>query len=229
MLEVSSRLRWFHKEIFTFIQCGDELKTWCVLVLSVQSNLTNRVTSLGSRVIILFLRVMSLVPITNENLKLKLASDTTQLEFTLNQLFSYYGMKMDATIPREYAALKAMKYALYCSYLVFICLYRPTLFLESKEFETTSQAQSLPTHVVLNLLITKAHPAISMPHDAYNWSETKFSKWTDGQNEESILKAYDRCLDKYASEVAQRGEKEFCVEYPIMRDLISKRSKHLRG
>ncbi len=57
----------------------------------------------------LFLRVSTLIPIGNENLKLKLASDTTQLEFTINQLFNYYGMKMDAVIPREYAALKALK------------------------------------------------------------------------------------------------------------------------
>ncbi|KAL3899765.1 MAG: hypothetical protein SGCHY_001804 [Lobulomycetales sp.] len=79
IVELSRRkIPWMVQEVINRLNCGDDQKEW--------------VRALGARIVEFFLRHASLVCPLNDSGKLKLASDMTQLELGLAQLFAAAGM-----------------------------------------------------------------------------------------------------------------------------------------
>ena len=67
---------------------------------------------MGARVADFFLRHASLVRPMTEPVKMRLAGDMTQLEFTLNQWFTAGHMRLENDIRQSYRSLRAFKYVL---------------------------------------------------------------------------------------------------------------------
>jgi hypothetical protein len=68
-----------------------------------------RAVDLAVRLIHVFARNATMIKLLNEQVKLRLASDSTQLEFALNQLLSAYQIKLDTHAPAAYTLLKNFK------------------------------------------------------------------------------------------------------------------------
>lgn len=100
IVELSRRkIPWMVQEVINRLNCGDDQKEW--------------VRALGARIVEFFLRHASLVCPLNDSGKLKLASDMTQLELGLAQLFAAAGMTFDtdSRLSGLYKALRAFKYS----------------------------------------------------------------------------------------------------------------------
>jgi hypothetical protein len=68
--------------------------------------------------------------------------------------------------------------------------------------------------------MVRAHPSMPLPMNAFNWTEAQYSEWLDGHSEIEGASLLLRCLDVYVEEVRRRGEKEFRLEYPVVRTLL---------
>ncbi|KAJ3108658.1 Conserved oligomeric Golgi complex subunit [Phlyctochytrium planicorne] len=192
VLEVGMKLRWIARELIARIQCGDEVKGW--------------VCQIGIRVLEFFLRHASLVRPVSESGKLKLTSDMTQLEFALNQWVGAVGLKLENAAGDAYKALRS---------------FRQLLFLDLPQVTATHHTTGLPPAIVMHHIITRCHPTIPLPMASYNWTEAQYSEWLDSHSESETLGLLGRCLDFYAEDVRRKGEKEFKVEYPVLRSILA--------
>ena len=52
-----------------------------------------------------------------------------------------------------------------------------------------------------------------------------YSEYLDKRSREEIGLLFGKCLDLYVEGVNKRGEKGYCVEYPIMRGVLKDMSK----
>jgi hypothetical protein len=59
----------------------------------------------------------------------------------------------------------------------------------------------------------------------YKWTEIEYSEYLDKRSKEEVGILFGNCLDGYAEDVRKRGEKEFALEYPILRELVKAMSK----
>ncbi|KAJ3414234.1 Conserved oligomeric Golgi complex subunit [Chytridiales sp. JEL 0842] len=191
ILEVGSKLRWNHREIMSRFQCGSDSRQWHIAV--------------ASRVLDFFVRHASLVRPLNEAGKLKLTSDMTQLEFALNQWMTGTSMKLETATGDSYKALRA---------------FRHLLFLDLSQISAAHHTATLPPIIIAHHLIVRAYPAIHLPMTAYNWSEAQYSEWLDAHTVVDSANVLLRCLDAYVEDVRRRGEKEFRLEYPLVRTLL---------
>jgi hypothetical protein len=78
----------------------------------------------------------------------------------------------------------------------------------------------LPPIIVLHHLFVRAFPVISLPPWHFNWNESQYSDWLDA-NPNGAIQMMEKCLDIYAEEIKRRGEKEYCIEYPIIRNYLN--------
>ena len=83
------------------LNCGSDGQDW--------------VRGFGTRIVEFFLRHASLVCPLNDVGKLKVASDMTQLELGLQQLFTGAGLEFDSDVELSsaYKSLRAFKYFIY--------------------------------------------------------------------------------------------------------------------
>ena len=100
---------------------------------------------------------------------------------------------------------------------------RSLIFLELSEIlQKKTLASSLPIHIAAHHLFVHSYPNLPLPMTAFNWSESQYSDWIDAHSDSDVCILLSRCLDAYADEVKRKGEKTYCVEYPIVRTLIDK-------
>ncbi|KAJ3284748.1 Conserved oligomeric Golgi complex subunit [Borealophlyctis nickersoniae] len=221
VVELAGKIRWTQNELLARMQCGDESKEW--------------IRSVAARVIDFFLRHASLVRPLTEQLKIRLASDMTQLEFTLNQWFTVAKMRLESDLRDSYRALRAFRYMLQIvpvgakallqlvnfMDLIFVCC-RPLLFLDLSQVTATHHTSTLSPLIVLHHLFCRAHGVIHLPTTVFGWTEVQYSEWLDAHEEVQAIELLERCLDVYVEEVRRRGEKEFCAEYPVIRAWITR-------
>ncbi|RKO83959.1 hypothetical protein BDK51DRAFT_30638, partial [Blyttiomyces helicus] len=164
------------------------------------------IRSLGSRVVNFFLRHASLVRPLNELVKMKLASDISQLEFALNEWFASCGMRLDADIGESYRCFKAFK---------------PLLYLDLAQIPSPHHTGAIPTPIILHHLFSRAHPVLPLPTTLHGWSEAQYSEWLDVHSADEAVALLEQCADAYAEAIRRRGDREFCVEYPVVRALVA--------
>ena len=163
-----------------------------------------------------------MIRLPTESTKLKLASDMTQVEFGLNQMFNASSMKLDHAIPKSYASLRAFKFEFIHS-IKF--MNRPGLFQDTLNFMDKSVISTLPLVVLMNLLCLRTYPLILCPHILNGWSETIFSNWIDTHSDTEICELYERSLDKYALDIQTKNGKEYCPEYTVLKSLCQKKDQ----
>ncbi|KAJ3122430.1 Conserved oligomeric Golgi complex subunit [Nowakowskiella sp. JEL0407] len=191
MIELSQRLRWMQREVLSKLNCGDDSKDW--------------IKQIGSRVITYFLRHASLLQSLSEPGKLKLASDMTQLEFTLTQLLSSTRQKLEH-IP-TYKSLRQ---------------FRQLMFFELKQFYELGDdgVDDVDKVMVLHYLMGRSvELGRMMPVSLFGWTELQYSEWMDIHDGDGVV-LLERCVDMYVEEVKKKGEKEFAVEYPVIRHIL---------
>ncbi|TPX38056.1 hypothetical protein SmJEL517_g00290 [Synchytrium microbalum] len=192
--ELTSRLRWLQREIYNRLQCGDETKEWVRIVIL--------------RALEYFIRQASLIRPLSEVGKLKLTKDMAQIELDLDQFLMRFGMRLEGEGADVYRSLRT---------------FRSLIFLELQQVIPSSPADSpLPTHIIVHHLFVRGFPTLPLPMVAFNWSESQYSDWIDAHSDSDICTLLSRCLDAYAEEVKRKGEKEYCVEYPIVRALLNR-------
>lgn len=195
VIELGSYLKWIRREIFPKLKCS-ESKEW--------------IHSIATRILDYFLRHASIIKPINENGKLKLASDITQIEFILNQWFLDCGLKIENEITAKTQALKAFK---------------PLLFKDLNLLTDPYQTTQIPMTILIHHIFTRAPDVLMLPHKRFGWTEQQYSDWIDHHSEEEVIQLLDKCLNAYAEEVVARGETVYCEEYPILRHLLTQQKK----
>ncbi len=155
------------------------------------------------RLIHVFARNATMIKLSNEQVKLRLASDSTQLEFALNQLLSAYQIKLDTHAPTAFTLLKNFK---------------PLLFMDSNELLGMKQ---IPKIILLHLLFIRSEGKLTLPPILENWTEIQYGDWVDRNDEQELNALYKKALDHYANQVSARGETQYCPEYPLVRNILT--------
>lgn len=96
---------------------------------------------------------------------------------------------------------------------------RPLIFKELSQFSQPNELESLLPSTVLHHLFSRASLALQSPHVVQGWTLLQYSEWMDKHNEEEIWVIIKKALEKYASQVDARGEKEFTPVYPVILSL----------
>ncbi|KAM7252503.1 hypothetical protein ACFE04_024386 [Oxalis oulophora] len=162
---------------------------------------TRLARSMASRVLTFFIRHASLVRPLSESGKLRMARDMAELELAVSQnLFPV------EQLGGPYRALRS---------------FRPLIFLETAQLESSPLLQDLPLSVVLHHLYSRGPDDLQSPLQRNKLTPLQYSLWLDSQGEDQIWRGIKATLDDYASKVRARGDKEFSPVYPLMLKLGS--------
>ncbi|GAB2242838.1 hypothetical protein Droror1_Dr00019613 [Drosera rotundifolia] len=157
---------------------------------------TKLTRNMASMVLMFFMRHASLVRPLSESGKLRMARDMAELELAVGQnLFPV------EQLGAHYRALRA---------------FRPVIFLETSQLESSPLLQDLPPSVILHHLYSRGPDELLSPIQRNNLTPLRYSMWLDSQGEDQIWKGIKATLDDYAALVRARGDKEFSPVYPIM-------------
>nr|KAJ3421734.1 Conserved oligomeric Golgi complex subunit [Polyrhizophydium stewartii] len=190
--ELSAKLKWVAREILGRLQCDDDTREWAM--------------SFSARVLEIVMRHASMTRPVNEQGKLRIAADMTQLEYLLNQIIGAYDLKLDADMVEAHRTLRA---------------FRHLLFIDLAHIPNTPQLAHLSPVLVIHQILVRAHPVIPLPTQVFGWSETEYSVWLDSHTTAQALDALDKCLGFYVQDVTRRGETQYCIEYPVARSLLT--------
>ncbi|XP_046397623.1 conserved oligomeric Golgi complex subunit 5 [Ischnura elegans] len=159
----------------------------------------------------LFMRHACLVRPVGAGGRAKLASDFTQVEIAVEPLLScgFAPQRRDlSSIETKYPNLFHTLRSL-----------RPIIL--SSEIppieELTNPDSPVPPSLVMFSLFARGPSELLSPYQSMNWSVERLSKWLDAHgSERDRLEIARGSLERYESEVRQRGEKQFHPVYPIM-------------
>ncbi|KAL0306706.1 UNVERIFIED_CONTAM: Conserved oligomeric Golgi complex subunit [Sesamum radiatum] len=152
---------------------------------------TRLVRSMASRVLTFFIRHAALVRPLSESGKLRMARDMAELELAVGQnLFPV------EQLGAPYRALRA---------------FRPVIFLDTSQLESSPLLQDLPPSVILHHLYSRAPDDLQSPLQRNKLTPLQYSLWMDSQGEDQIWKGIKATLDDYAAKVRARGDKEFSL------------------
>ncbi|CAG8508079.1 745_t:CDS:10 [Ambispora leptoticha] len=154
MTEFTNRLRYHQKEFLSRFSFGQEGKEW--------------IKGISKRILYFWLLQASMMRPLNEAGKLKLTSDITQLEFSLNQLLAEHGLSLNE-LGQEYKALRA---------------FRQLLFLDNSQLVSTQHTSAVPPLILIHHIIVRSPlNTLQLPHKNFGWSEAEYSRWLDEHTE----------------------------------------------
>jgi len=188
--EFRDKVQVLQNSFISAFNCGSERKDW--------------ISTLVSRLMIYFLRHVSIIRPLSEHGKLKLAADMAQFEFSLAPFFVGTGISL-SDLTKPYKALRA---------------FRPLLFLETSQVTATHHRAGLDLIFVLHHLFVRASPELQVPHSRVGWTPQQYVEWLDTHSTEEAHAFVIRCLDAYAADVHKRGGKQYTPEYPLLTKLL---------
>ncbi|XP_071442716.1 conserved oligomeric Golgi complex subunit 5 [Hetaerina americana] len=159
----------------------------------------------------LFMRHACLVRPVGAGGRIKLASDFTQVEVAVEPLLTsgFEPQRRDlstieANYPHIFHTLRSL---------------RPIILSAEipKIEELTNPDSPVPPSLVMFSLFARGPTELLSPYESMNWSVERLSRWLDTHvSEREQLEIARGSLERYESEVRQRGEKQFHPVYPIM-------------
>ncbi|KAG8236863.1 hypothetical protein J437_LFUL017228 [Ladona fulva] len=177
----------------------------------VASDYLSNVQPVVERCLELFIRHASLVRPMGTAGRAKLGGDFTQVELAVQPLltgaFESHGMQIavfENSHQHIFHTLRSL---------------RPLLI--STEIPTVEELINpdalVPPSLVMFSLFARGPSELLSPHQSMNWSVDRLSRWLDNHvSERERLEIARGSLERYESEVRQRGEREFHPIYPIM-------------
>ncbi|XP_071081856.1 conserved oligomeric Golgi complex subunit 5-like [Haliotis cracherodii] len=160
--------------------------------------------SVACRCADLFIRHASLTRPLGEGGKLRLAADFAQMELAISPF-----CRRVSDLGKAYKLLRS---------------FRPLLF-QTKEHIAQSPAlgEIIPYSTAIHFLFARAPQELKSPHQASDWSLSRYSQWLDDHPDEvDRLKFIKGTLEAYTKLVRQRQSKEYAPIYPVMVDLLQR-------
>ncbi|KXS11280.1 hypothetical protein M427DRAFT_138368 [Gonapodya prolifera JEL478] len=204
--ELSTKLRWMTTNVFARLSPNilqsenDEPRSW--------------IRSLAVRLLQIFLRNATMIRLGDAG-KLRLANDLAQFEFVVNTWITDCGVKggldegKDAELTAQYRALRSLK---------------SLLFLELNDIPTASGIS--PPLIIQHIYSRSPAGTLLLPTERFSWTPQQYSDWVDAHPSlTEHLSLLRRSLDLYADDVRLKGQREFCVEFPVARALFEKHDK----
>ncbi|XP_055958266.1 conserved oligomeric Golgi complex subunit 5 [Patella vulgata] len=152
----------------------------------------------------LFIRHASLIRPLGDGGKLRLAADFAQMELAISPF-----CRRVSDLGKTYKLLRA---------------FRPLLF-QTSEHLTQSPAigEIIPYSTILHYLFARAPAELKSPHQASDWSISRYSQWLETHPlEADRLQFIKGALEAYVKTVRQRQGKEYADVYPIMIEILQK-------
>jgi hypothetical protein len=150
------------------------------------NKLTERVLDLARHLISVFLLHASIARPLGESGKLKLTTDMTELEVSIQSLLatgqpmgakSTKGVKL-SQIGDEYLALRSL---------------RTILFSDLKTLANPVGTVHLPIAVVLHHIIV--HGPLRLPHEVHGWSEAEYVLWLQKHSPSEVIDLVEKAVD----------------------------------
>ncbi|CAF3433686.1 unnamed protein product [Rotaria sp. Silwood1] len=159
---------------------------------------------IACRAIILFMEHISLVRPLGEGGILRLVVDFAQIELALSPF-----CRRLTDLGKHYKILKA---------------FRSLLILNAEEFQNNSAiGDVVPYDIVLHHLFSRAPIEMRSPHQAMNWSISRYIQWLDEHpNMTDRLAMIKGTLETYVQTVRNRQQKEFAPIYVIILNILEK-------
>ncbi|KAI8980400.1 Golgi transport complex subunit 5-domain-containing protein [Pilobolus umbonatus] len=157
MKELAAHVRYYHTKILQNFSCGAEPKTWT--------------KEISKYILHVFIFQASMIRPLSESGKLKLAGDMAELEFTISQFLSEYGVRLEE-VGDEYKALRA---------------FRPLLFLDSSQLTAAHHTSGLSSLVLIHHLIVRSSQTLPLPHMVYDLTREEYMKWMDRQSDKEAV------------------------------------------
>ncbi|ESO82323.1 hypothetical protein LOTGIDRAFT_198052 [Lottia gigantea] len=152
----------------------------------------------------LFIRHASLIRPIGDGGKLRLAADFAQMELAISPF-----CRRISDMGKTYKLLRA---------------FRPLLFQTTEHLiKSPAIGEIIPYSAVLHYLFARAPVELKSPHQASDWSISRYSQWLESHPLESDrLQFIKGALEAYVKNVRQRQGKEYADVYPIMIDLLQR-------
>ncbi|KAK3101950.1 hypothetical protein FSP39_007576 [Pinctada imbricata] len=169
-----------------------------------QDFIYDSVHPIACRCVDLFVRHASLIRPLGEGGKMRLAADFAQMELAITPF-----CKRVSDLGNHYRLLRA---------------FRPLLF-QTIEHVSTSPAlgEIIPYSTVIHFLFARAPTEMKSPHQAADWSISRYSQWLeDHPSEKDRLTLIKGSLEGYVQNVRSRQGREFASIYPVMLGLLQK-------
>ncbi|ELT89629.1 hypothetical protein CAPTEDRAFT_226404 [Capitella teleta] len=199
-------------------QCSLYMRELQQFILRVQSTyfvqfecqdfIMDSVHLIAVRCLDLFVRHASLIRPLGEGGKMRLAADFAQMEMGIMPFCRKVG-----DLGKAYRQLRS---------------FRPLLF-QTPEHIASSPAvgEIIPYSLILHYLFSRGPPELKPPHEAANWSFSRYTQWLDDHtSEKDRLTFIKGSLESYVQYVTSRGGKEFASVYPIMLDVLQRGLKN---
>ena len=192
--EASRFLQILRKQVQSFCTVILPLYTPCALI-------DERSISLAQRIFQYFVRQAALIRPLSDSGKMRLAGDMAQLESAVTPLV------IPKNVGESYHQLRSFK---------------SFIFLEASGIPESLEIIKLLPVDVLHHLLTRGSREIKSPHEHLGWTLAKYSAWLDTAAPSQVYPVLQKCLNNYAQQIDQRGEKEYDPVYPLILSLLSR-------
>ncbi|GEM10348.1 componentof oligomeric golgi complex 5 [Rhodotorula toruloides] len=178
MNDLTEKLALIKDEIFAAYRVGELIKEWTI--------------ELARFTVQTFLLHASLVHPIGESGKLKLTSDTTALEFAVNQYLAAQGLTL-GNMGDQFKALRA---------------FRPLLFLDLPSLADATKTSDVPTLILLHHLLSRANlpNALPLPYELHGWTEAEYVRWLNEHREEERMGMLRSVIQRWEEQKAKREE-----------------------
>ncbi|BGP09947.1 hypothetical protein JCM10049v2_005825 [Rhodotorula toruloides] len=178
MNDLTEKLALIKDEIFAAYRVGELIKEWTI--------------DLARFTVQTFLLHASLVHPIGESGKLKLTSDTTALEFAVNQYLAAQGLTL-GNMGDQFKALRA---------------FRPLLFLDLPSLADPTRTSDIPTLILLHHLLSRANlpNALPLPYELHGWTEAEYVRWLNEHREEERMGMLESVVRRWEEQKAKREE-----------------------
>lgn len=175
----------------------------------------SRVLGLSRHLITVFLLHASIVRPLGESGKLKLTTDMTELEISIQSLLAT-GQPMGA----KSTSSKSLKLSQIGDEYLALRSLRTILFSDLKTLANPVETVHLPTAVVLHHIIV--HGPLRLPHEVHGWSEAEYVLWLQKHSPLEIMDLIDKAVQSQTSgDASVPGDDEDEETIKLVREVLT--------
>lgn len=149
----------------------------------------------------MFLLHASIARPLGESGKLKLTTDMTELEVSIQSLLAT-GQPMGA----KSSSSKSVKIAQVGDEYLALRSLRTILFSDLKTLANPVETVHLPISVVLHHIIV--HGPLRLPHEVHGWSEAEYVLWLQKHSDAEIIDLVEKAIDGQVDGTEVEGDEE---------------------
>lgn len=195
MQDLVDKMSFIKREVLGRLSMGDFMRDWSVwssypgvYIHGRSVSDPDRVLALARYLITVFLLHASIVRPLGESGKLKLTTDMTELEVSIQSLLAT-GQPLGA----KSSSSKTLKLSQIGDEYLALRSFRTILFSDLKTLANPVETVHLPIAVVLHHVIV--HGPLRLPHEVHGWSEAEYVLWLQKHTGPEIIDLVEKAIE----------------------------------